>query len=62
MEGVSIAMEKMGANSGMFQNPGIDLRIALMSFVILIFAGALAGLIPARKAAQISPIEAIRQE
>ncbi len=62
MEGISLIMMKTGADTGMFQNPGINLKIAILAFVILIFCGALAGLIPARKAARISPIEAIRQE
>ncbi len=62
MEGIRYIMEKTGSDTGMFQNPGINFHIAILSFVILIFCGALAGLIPATKAARISPIEAIRQE
>jgi putative ABC transport system permease protein len=62
MEAISYAMTKFDLNNGMFQNPGIDFKIALLAFTILLICGALAGLVPARKAAQISPIEAIRQE
>ncbi len=48
--------------SDFFANPHVDLRIALQTTAFLIFAGALAGYIPARKAAQIRPIEALRDE
>jgi putative ABC transport system permease protein len=46
----------------MFTNPTIDLRIALTALAILVFSGAVAGLIPARKAIKIKPIEALRTE
>lgn len=46
----------------MFTNPGIDLNIGLTSLAVIIISGALAGLIPARKAAMIRPIEALRAE
>jgi putative ABC transport system permease protein len=62
LETVNHLMERMDMQSGMFTHPGVDFRIALSAFVILIFCGALAGLIPAKKAASISPIEAIRIE
>jgi putative ABC transport system permease protein len=62
LEGINYAMEKFDLNSDMFAHPGVDLRIALTAFGILIICGAFAGLIPARKAASISPIEAIRIE
>jgi putative ABC transport system permease protein len=47
---------------GMFVNPTIDLRIAITALLILIVAGAFAGLIPARKAIKIKPIDALRAE
>ena len=45
-----------------FMNPEVDIRIALTATGILIIAGALAGFIPARKAARIKPIIALRDE
>jgi putative ABC transport system permease protein len=62
LETVNYAMEKLDMQSGMFTHPGVDFRIAITAFGILMFCGALAGMIPARKAASISPIEAIRIE
>lgn len=48
--------------SDFFLNPEANISIALTAIVLLIFAGALAGFIPARKAASIKPIEALRDE
>jgi putative ABC transport system permease protein len=42
--------------------PKADLGTSLTTLVILIVAGALAGFIPARRAANIKPIEALRDE
>jgi putative ABC transport system permease protein len=43
-------------------NPSVDLRIALTTVVILVVAGAMAGFIPAWRAAHILPIEALKDE
>ena len=45
-----------------FQNPTVDLSIAIQATITLIIAGTLAGFFPARKAAQIRPIEALRAD
>jgi putative ABC transport system permease protein len=42
------------------RNPDVNLSIALTATGILVFSGALAGFFPARHAANISPIEALR--
>ena len=46
----------------MFRNPTVDIKVALYATTVLIISGALAGLIPARRAAAIRPIEALRDE
>ncbi|MGE0872157.1 MAG: ABC transporter permease, partial [Kofleriaceae bacterium] len=41
-------------------NPGIDLRTGIGATAFLVFAGALAGYFPARRAAKVNPIHALR--
>jgi|694.fasta_scaffold05567_12 putative ABC transport system permease protein len=48
--------------NSMFTNPSVDLQVALTALGILILSGLLAGFIPARKALQIEPVEALRAE
>jgi putative ABC transport system permease protein len=45
-----------------FLHPSVDFNIALTALIILIIFGALAGIIPAKRAVSIKPIEAIRAE
>jgi putative ABC transport system permease protein len=46
----------------MFKDPGVDLGVALAAAGVLVVAGAVAGAIPALRAAAIQPIEALRYE
>jgi putative ABC transport system permease protein len=45
-----------------FQNPEVNLSVAISSLIILITAGLAAGFFPARKASKIEPIVALRDE
>ena len=59
------ALELMGhalSSSDFFRNPRVDLNVAVSATVLLIVAGALAGFFPARRAAAIRPVEALRDE
>ena len=66
MEGINYALEQAlssGAGDGIFfRNPTVDFTTAITSMVILVVSGALAGYLPARKAANVKPIEALRDE
>ena len=62
IEGVNYAMQTFHIETTYFSNPEVEFRMALTALVVLILTGALAGLIPARKAAAIRPIEALRSE
>jgi len=46
----------------MFNHPEVDFNKAVSALIVLIVSGALAGLIPARRATQIKPIDALRDE
>lgn len=48
--------------NAMFHQPIVGLDISLIALSVLVIGGALAGLVPALKAAKVSPIEAIRAE
>lgn len=45
-----------------FENPTVDVSIAIQATLTLVIAGTLAGLFPARKAVKIRPIEALRAD
>ena len=45
-----------------FQNPSIDIHVALVAMIVLIIAGVLAGYFPAKQAVKIMPVEAMKEE
>lgn len=61
-EMISNALGDNPSSDTMFTNPTIDLKVALTALTILIISGIFAGLIPARKAVKIKPIDALRAE
>jgi len=46
----------------LFQNPEVDFSVGLGALLILIISGMIAGFVPARKAAGIMPVEALKEE
>lgn len=62
LEGLNQALLASGADMQFFTRPEIDLRVALSALAVLVVAGALAGLVPALKAARVKPAEALRSE
>jgi putative ABC transport system permease protein len=50
------------AQSEMFKNPEIDFNMAMISLLILVISGIFAGMIPARRAVRVRPIDALRDE
>jgi putative ABC transport system permease protein len=59
---ISFALNSVGAQLPFFKNPEINFQAAITSVVLLVIIGAVAGLVPALRAAKIMPIEAMRAE
>lgn len=54
-------LKYFGLEGDFFKNPDVDISIAITAVVLIIIAGALAGLFPAIKAAKVEPITALRE-
>lgn len=55
-------MALFGFPMDFFTRPSVSLQVAITATIVLVLAGCLAGYFPARKAAKISPIEALKDE
>ena len=60
LEAVGHVVERM--KGAPLRSPEIDLSAALIAAGVLVVGGAVAGLVPARHAARIAPVEALRAE
>ena len=59
---VTGVIDKLSEEMEFLVNPTVDISIALKVTVVLILAGAFAGLFPALKATKVKPVEALRDE
>lgn len=65
IELLNYALQKASSGDGggaMFTRPEVDFSVAISALIILIVCGALAGLMPAKRAVSIKPIDALRYE
>ncbi len=62
LELLSFAIEKSGGDQPMFTHPEVNFNLAMLALGILILSGIIAGIIPAKRAVSIKPIDAIRDE
>lgn len=60
LELVAFGLRSVGAELPFFENPEVDFQVASTAIILLVLIGALAGLMPALKAARIMPVEAMR--
>jgi putative ABC transport system permease protein len=59
---LGFAGKMIPAESGFFRNPEVDITIAIEATMLLVVAGVAAGFVPARRAAAIKPVIALRNE
>lgn len=55
-------LSTMPSDDMMFANPSVDLGVVFIALLILVFAGLLAGFIPAQIAIKVKPVDALRTE
>ena len=60
LELVAFVLRKAGATLPFFMNPEVNFKVAITAIVLLVAVGVLAGLMPALRAAKITPTEAMR--
>lgn len=63
VEGINQLLKATGADKdGFFANPEVNTTVAFTALIMLVVVGALAGLIPALKAANVNPVVALKDE
>lgn len=62
IELIAFALNSVGAELPFFKNPEINFQVAVTAIILLVLIGAIAGLVPALRAAKIMPIEAMRAD
>ncbi len=62
LELLNYGLTQSGAEATMFTNPEVDFNKAMTALIILVISGIFAGMIPARRAISIKPIDALRDE
>ncbi|MGK7397561.1 MAG: ABC transporter permease [Candidatus Cyclobacteriaceae bacterium M3_2C_046] len=62
IELINWGMVNFEVEAEFFRNPEVHLQTAVAATFLLVLAGALAGYFPAKKAAKVQPIEALRDE
>lgn len=60
--GVLEVIAKVIPQSDFFKSPEANIQIAISATIVLVVCGAIAGFVPARRAARIKPIVALRDE
>ena len=59
---LSLLSPAFSSPDSFFQHPQADFRVAVGATIMLIIAGTLAGIIPARRASKVKPVVALKDE
>jgi putative ABC transport system permease protein len=62
VEGINSLLKANNAEGEFFANPEVNMSVAIASLILLVIVGAMAGLIPASKAAKVNPVVALKDE
>jgi putative ABC transport system permease protein len=62
LEMINNMLASSAEQSQVLKNPEVDIQVAVTALIVLIISGVVAGLIPARKAVSMKPVDALRYE
>jgi putative ABC transport system permease protein len=62
LELIAFSLRNVGTKMPYFTNPEVNFQVAITAIMLLVGVGVIAGLMPALRAAKITPIEAMRAE